>query len=215
MADDWRLTVELEEEGHGLQLARVLHERELETEVRERLGKRVIVSRDGPRIFLYADTRERAREAERIVRLLLDEEGVPAELTLHRWHPIEEQWEDASVPLPRTEKERQAERERLGERETAESLASGHAEWEVRVELPSHNETVALAEQLEGEGVPVVRRWTYLLAGAASEDDARALAARLESESPAGSRVEVQPSGDLIWEVAPRNPFTIFGGLGA
>jgi hypothetical protein len=117
--------------------------------------------------------------------------------------------------LPRTEAEHEAERERREAREAAESLATGHAEWEVRVELPGHAETVELAERLEAEGIPVVRRFTYLLVGAVNEDEARALGERLRDEAPAGATIQVQPGGEMVWEVAPRNPFVIFGGLGA
>jgi hypothetical protein len=123
-------------------------------------------------------------------------------------------WKDASVPLPETEQELRAEHERMQEREAAESLEKGRAEWEVRIELQTHEDTVALAERLESEGVPVVRRHTFLLAGALNEDDAHALAKRLEAEAPKGARIEVEPGGGLVWEIAPENPFAVFGGLG-
>ena len=120
----------------------------------------------------------------------------------------------ASVPLPDTAEEIAEEHERLQEREAAESAKTGAAQWEVRIELDSHEDTEALAERLESEGIPVVRRHTFLLAGAANEDDARALAERLRGEAPDGAKVEVEPGGGMVWEVAPRNPFTFFGGLG-
>jgi hypothetical protein len=47
-----------------------------------------------------------------------------------------------------------------------------------------------------------------------NEDDAHALAKRLEVEAPKGARIEVEPGGGLVWEVAPENPFAVFGGLG-
>jgi hypothetical protein len=107
-----------------------------------------------------------------------------------------------------------AEHERLQEREAAEAAETGEAEWEVRVELPSHDATVAFAERLESEGIPVVRRYTFLLVGAANEDDAKALAERLQREAPDGASIHVEASGSLVWQVAPRNPFVVFGGLG-
>jgi hypothetical protein len=73
---------------------------------------------------------------------------------------------------------------------------------------------VRLAERLERDGIPVVRRSSFLLGGAVTEDAARALAERLRSETPAGSRIEVEPGGQMAWEVAPQNPFAFFGGLG-
>jgi hypothetical protein len=85
----------------------------------------------------------------------------------------------------------------------------------VRVELANHEDTVALADRLEAEGNAVVRRYTFLLVGALNEDDARALAERLERDAPEGARIDVEAGGGLVWEVAPENPFVVFGGLGA
>jgi hypothetical protein len=144
----------------------------------------------------------------------IESEGLSALTAFERWHPVEQAWKDASVPMPRTEEQLEAEHERLQEREASESLEKGRSEWEVRVELASHEDTVALAERLESEGVPVVRRYTFLLAGAVNEDDARALAERLEREAPEGARIAVEPGGGLVWEVVPSNPFAVFGGLG-
>lgn len=208
MAEDWRVTVTLpaEEEASGL-LARL---RELEAG--HAFGGRVAVSGEGARVFLYADSEADAREAERVVGEALG--GGVGQLALDRWHPIEERWEDASLPLPQTEEEREAERARLEAEEAAESQASGVAEWEVRVELDSHTEAESLADLLEAEGWPVLRRWKYLLVGCSNEDEARSLAARLEDQAPKGARVEVEPGSGLAWEALPPNPFAFFGGLG-
>ncbi|HEY3070445.1 MAG TPA: hypothetical protein VGJ34_09010 [Gaiellaceae bacterium] len=215
MADDWRVTIDFDDEGDGTQFAEWLAAVELEAEERDRLGGRVVVSRDGPRVFLYADSEDQARAVFQTAQARIESEGQAAVSALERWHPVEQAWKDVSVRLPETAEELRAEHERLQDREAAESMEKGRAEWEVRIALPSHDETVALAERLESEGIPVVRRYTFLLAGTANEDDARALAERLEQEAPAGARIEVEPGGGLVWEVAPRNPFVIFGGLGA
>lgn len=214
MADDWRLTVDFDDEGDGTQLAEWLAAVQLEGEERSQLGAGVVVSRDGPRVFLYADTEERARAVLETVTARLRSEVRQARIALERWHSIALDWEDAAVPLPASDEETRAEHERLQQREAAESLEKGRAEWEVRIELPDHEQTLALAERLESEGVPIVRRHTFLLAGALNEDDARALASRLEREVPEGARIEVEPGGGLVWEVAPQNPFVVFGGLG-
>ncbi len=214
MADDWRLTVELAEAGNAAGLVNALRELELEDAHRARVGERVVVSQDEGNVFLYADTEERAREVNVLVQERLAELGFDADVALTRWHPVEQRWEDASVPLPTSDEEWQAEHERLQADEAAESAATGHAAWEVRAVLPSHENTVRLAERLEREGIPVVRRSSFLLVGAVNEDEARALAERLRSETPAGSRIEVEPGGQMAWEVAPQNPFAFFGGLG-
>jgi hypothetical protein len=214
MADDWRVTIDFDDEGDGTQLAEWLAAVDLEGEERSTLGERVIVSRDGPRVYLYSDSAEPAREVLRTVSARIEHEGQAAVTALERWHPVEQAWKDGSVPLPDTAEEIAEEHERLQEREAAESAKTGAAQWEVRIELDSHEDTEALAERLESEGIPVVRRHTFLLAGAANEDDARALAERLRGEAPDGAKVEVEPGGGMVWEVAPRNPFTFFGGLG-
>jgi hypothetical protein len=52
-----------------------------------------------------------------------------------------------------------------------------------------------------------VRRWRYVIAGTESRQQAEELAARVQGE--------VEPGGELVWEVAPANPFALFlGGLG-
>ena len=214
MADDWRVTIDFDDEADGTQLTEWLAAVDLEGEQRASLGDRVVVSRDGPRIYLYSDSEEPAREVLRTVSARIEQEGRAGVFALERWHPVEQAWKDGSIPLPDTAAEIAEERERLQEREAAESEESGAAQWEVRVELRSHEDTEDLAERLESEGIPVVRRHTFLLAGAANEDDARALAERLRGEAPEGAKVEVEPGGGMVWEVAPRNPFTLFGGLG-
>jgi hypothetical protein len=214
MGDDWRVTVDFDDEGDGAQFAERLAAFELEAEEREQLGDRVIVSRDGPRVFLYTDAEERARAVHETVSARIESEGLSALTAFERWHPVEQAWKDASVPMPRTDEQLEAEHERLQEREAAESLETGRSQWEVRVELASHEDTVALAGRLESEGIPLVRRYTFLLAGAVNEDDARALAERLEREVPEGARIAVEPGGGLVWEVTPSNPFAVFGGLG-
>ena len=80
----------------------------------------------------------------------------------------------------------QAEHEAKLERETEESLETGHAEWEVRVEFETRDDIDRVAEELEGEGIPVVRRSQYLLLGAVNEDEAKALSDRLRASLPAG-----------------------------
>jgi hypothetical protein len=210
--DDLRLTVVLQSEDEANDLLESLHE--LQLEGRGAFDERVIVSHDGPNVFLYGDSEERLERARELVHQRLSELGLGAMMHLTRWHPIEQSWQDAELPLPLTDEAREAERRVRLERETAESEASGAAEWEVRVELPSHHETVVLADRLESEGLPVVRRWRFLLVGAANEDDARALAKRLEAEAAPGATVHVEPGGEMAWEVAPQNPFVIFGGLG-
>jgi hypothetical protein len=210
VAEDWRVTITLAERGETRRVLEALHEREVRQELRDELGGRVAVSSDGPTVFLYADTRRAADAAARALREVLDEEEVAAQPRLDRWHPIEERWEDATVPLPSSDDERRAERERLDADEDATSVATGVAQWEVRLELASPREAEALADELQGEGRSVVRRSTYLLVGANDRDDAEELARRLRGRG----RVHVEPSSGVAWQLMPANPFAVFGGLG-
>jgi hypothetical protein len=97
--------------------------------------------------------------------------------------------------MPRTEAEREAEHQRLEDSETADSLATGTAQWQARVSLSSHHEAVALAHTLEGEGRTVVRRWKFLVVGANNEDEARELADHIRSEAPPDATVRAEPAG--------------------
>jgi hypothetical protein len=216
VADDFRITIEFEDEGSLLHFGRLLSGRELERELRERLGDGVIVTRDGNEVFLYAGSLEQAQAAEKVAREVLAEHGMAAEVTpILRWHPVEERWEDASAPLPETADQLEAEHQRREQQEAEESRAEGYAEWEVRIDLPGHGDAVALAERLEAEGIaPIVRRWKYILIGAANEDDARALAERLQAEAPPGASVRAEPSSAVGWELTSQNPFAMFGGFG-
>jgi hypothetical protein len=216
MGDDFRILVEFEEEGHGLDFGRRLEERQFAKHVREQLGDAVLVTRDGPHVFLYVGTQAQAEAAEKIVQQLLAEDQMPATVSpVLRWHPAEERWEEASKPLPRTGEEDEAEHQRWEQHQVDEADRSGYAEWEVRVDLRSHREAVDFAERLEAEGIrPIIRRWKYLLIGTATDDDAKALADRLRGEAPPGARVTAEPSATIAWELASGNPFSLFGGFG-
>jgi hypothetical protein len=76
----------------------------------------------------------------------------------------------------------------------------------VRVECGSREAAGELAEQLEADGYKPLRRWTYLVVGTSSREDAEQLAARLHGQVEAG--------GEAVWETMPGNPFAVFGGLG-
>lgn len=218
-SDDFRITIEFSDAEHATHLAEHLNERELAQELREALGDRLIVTRDGPHVYLYAGTEADAKIADQAVRKLVSEHGLKADVKpIERWHTIEKVWKPASEPLPETDSARAAEHERWEQREAADSLEDNLAEWEVRVELDSHEDAKKLAEQFEAEGIkPVVRRWKYLLVGAANEDAANQLADRIRSELPSGAELKVEPGVVWFYEGADRSPlsalFVMFGGL--
>lgn len=191
--DEWRVEVNLDDAEHGYSLSERLRAHDLDDEARERLSDRVIVTRDGPHLFLYAGSEEAAREAERVARELVDAGQLTAEVSVTRWHPDEEVWRDASEPLPRTDAEREAERMRHVAAERREVEEDGEFDWEVRVRLERHADTRELAERLSAEGLTVTRRWRYLLVGALTEEEARDLAERIVAEGPPGTEATVEP----------------------
>lgn len=198
MANDWRVTVTLHDAGYAQRVVESMREGEVEEDARRRLGGRVAISTDGPSVFLYAGSENAAREADRVVRELAAKYELAADFALDRWHPDEEEWESADVALPQTEQQRAAEHDRLEQDETRESLATGKAQFEVRVELPSHREAVQLGDRMKAEGRHVIRRWTLLVLGANDSDDANALAEAIKREAPADATVEVQELGPLF-----------------
>ena len=209
MAEDWRVKVVMEGEGHVPWSPDRLASRELARDATRDLGDRVAVSRDGGELFLYADGEPAARAAEQVVRADLAEHGWKATVELARWHEDAARWEDPDAPLPQTDAERAAEHEELVESEDEDTAAAGEATWEARVELPSRADARRLAERLEGDGMAPVRRWRYLFVGAADEDAANDLADRLRDEAPEGSEITVEAT---FASVERNRPFGLFGG---
>jgi hypothetical protein len=111
--------VELDDEEGGYSIRERLRALELDDRARERLGSGVMVTRYGSRLFLYADSEAGAREAEGIVRALVDADELTATIEVTRWHPVEEAWKDLSIPLPATADEEAAE---YAAREAAEAV---------------------------------------------------------------------------------------------
>ena len=215
VSDDFRVTVDLENEGPVADFVDEVRGLEVEGEVAERLGDRVVISNDRDKLFFYTDTDEAAREVETVVRPLLEKHGLGgASVAVLRWHPVLEDWLDASVPLPDDPAEIAEERRRYVERESAEARERGWTDFEVRAELPTHRSTVEFAKRLEDEGIPVVRRWKYLIVGAATEEEALALAERLRGEAPEGARFHVEGSGALAWKAGEGGSLSFLGGIG-
>lgn len=120
--DEFRVEVELDQPEHGISLGERLRALDLDDEARERLGSRVVVTRDGPHLFLYANTRESCAEAERVVRELLAQDGLTAVVRATRWHPVAREWKDADEPLPTSPEEIAAEERARAQHEEDEGL---------------------------------------------------------------------------------------------
>jgi len=191
--DDFRIKIEIDPEHAGGLLDRL--GLELSDEAGELAGelekRRLVVSQDGDELFVYAALRTEAETARSVIQALLGDLDVAAVTgPVEHWLDAEERWDDE--PSEETWEE--------------DALERGVAPWEVRVELPSHAQARELADRLEQEGYSVERRWRYLIAGAASKEDAETLAKRVHGE--------VEPGGGLVWETVPGNPFAVFGGMG-
>ena len=194
MNDDWRIRIELEEEHAEGLLDRL--GLDLGSEARhladELQGRRLVVSRDDETLFVYAGSRAEAERAHDVIEAQLREDGAEARVgRIEHWLADEDRWDDEPP------QEFEAEQEVRDE---------GLSPWEVRVEASSPQEAQALGDKLEAQGHRVVRRHTYVLVGAATEEEARELAKQLHGQAEA--------SGELVYETLPQNPFVIFGGLG-
>jgi hypothetical protein len=212
--DEFRVRAHLPADKVDAVVTLLQHE-ELSDEASRTLG-RPAISHDKDDVFLYTDSAESAEAARAALQRALTEAGVPAEVALARWHPVEERWEDASAPLPRDAQQQAAEHERLIAEEDRESAADGAPDWEVRITLPSHHAANEFAERLQGEGIPVLRRWRHLVVGANDEDQAQSLAERLRAEAPEGSELVVEGSAAQPLRVYKRSQshYAWFGGLG-
>jgi hypothetical protein len=194
VSDEFRVEVELDDDEHGYSLGERLRALDLDDDVRERLGRRILVTRNGSRLFLYAANEAQAREAAEVVRSLVETDELTFGIRVMRWHPVEEAWKDASIPLPRTPEEEEAEYEAREAAEAEEAEIEGEYDWHVVVRLPGRDEAVDAARRLDAEGVSVARRWRYVVAGVLTEQRAEELADRLRAELPKEADVSVEPN---------------------
>ena len=191
--DDWRIRIDLpdEEGARGLLDRLGLRQSDAEDLAEELREHRLAVSQDDDTVFVYAASGMQAEQASRIVEEELQDASLtPNRLVTERWLREDERWDDEPAQPDAEE----------------ELLERGYAPWEVRVETESLGEAHDLAEQLRSEGYDVSRTFTYVIVGTATRDEAVDLARRIHGR--------VEPGGELVYEVQPRNPFAVFGGLG-
>jgi len=184
MGDDWRVGI-----AFGV-LPRSLHSfrQALISALGSRIGDQVAVSssRWGTRIFLYAPSAGSAEEAAQVAREVLARHEVSAPVRTEFWSPRDQAWRDAAAdPSADPVAEQQARHEARQERERQASVTSGRPAREVRVELPSHDDVVALAGYLAARGWRVRPHRRHLIVGANCEDDAKSLARELSGDGRA------------------------------
>ncbi len=184
MDDGWRVCI-----AFGV-LPRSLHSfrQALISALGSRPGDRVAVSssRWGNRIFVYAPSAGAADDAVQVVREVLARRDVSASVRTEFWSPRDQEWRDAADdPSADPAAEQQALHEARQERERQASVTSGRPAREVRVELPSHDDVVALAGYLAAQGWRVRPHRRHLIVGADCEDDAKNLARELSGDGRA------------------------------
>jgi hypothetical protein len=191
--DDWRLRIELDEDAADGLLGRLHLPGNDARDLARALEKdRLAVSRDGSTVFVYASSAGQLDRAREAIDAELASSGLePEAIVREHWLDDEDRWDD----------------EPPHESDEEELIEEGYAPWEVRIPCGSHREARDLADELTSEGYGVVRRWNYVIAGTETEAEARELATRLHGEA--------EPGGGLVWEVAPGNPWAVFGGLGS
>jgi hypothetical protein len=155
MGDNWRVCI-----AFGV-LPRSLHSfrKTLIPAVGSRLGDQVTVSSSATRIFLYAPSIGLAEEATQVAREVLAQHDINAPVRTEFWSPRDQKWRDAAdgPPAEAAEAAEAADpaAQQHADRQEAErkrSVMTGVPAWEVRVEVPSHGDVIALAEYLAAQG---------------------------------------------------------------
>jgi hypothetical protein len=189
--DDWRLRIELGPEGaHGLLRRLGVLDTDADELAHELRDERLAVTHDEDTVFVYASAQAQLDRAMPAIEAHLAQLGHQPELVRQEhWLESEERWDD-EPPAESIEEE---------------TIEHGYAPWEVRIPCRTHDEAKELALRLEADGYGIVRRWTYVIAGTATREEAEELARTLHGQ--------VEPGGELVWEATPQNPFAVFGGL--
>jgi hypothetical protein len=178
---EWRAEPALDDEQHGFTLSERLRARHIDDEARNRLGGRVIVTRDGSRLFLYAAGAAGAREAERVIREILEADQLTADVAVTRWDEATDDWRPPDEPA---------------EEEAAAAAQHVDHDWFVVAEPP--DDADRLADRLRADGHAVERRWRYVVIGANSEEDADAIAERVRAEAGPETKVEVRAQTEEV-----------------
>ena len=188
--DEWRVEVDLDDEAHGFGIGERLRAHSLDDDARERPGPRHGHARRAAGVPLRGQEAE-ASEAELVARELVANEDLSAEIAVTRWHPVAEEWQDATVLSLRAKRKsarRSAERRNASSEEAKDEDSY---DWLVKAELASRDEAAELEDRLRGEGLPVHRRWRYVTVDVLTEEQANALelvCARRRLRPQSGSR---------------------------
>jgi tetratricopeptide (TPR) repeat protein len=187
--DEWRVCIAF---GDRRQL--MSREQPLTGELSRRLGYQVRVSRSVNQIFWYAPSAGSADETAQVAREVLARRAIRGALVrTERWSPRDQEWRDVTdEPSAVIDAELQAAHEYRQEQERERSRRAGFPAWQVRVEVPSHSDVVALAGHLAAQGWRVRRRRKHLFVGADCENDAKSLVRELSGDGRADAEAALR-----------------------
>jgi hypothetical protein len=144
-------------------------------------------------VFAYVATREAAEEAGQVAREVTGKRGLAASVSVECWHPLEELWADASTEARHNlAEEARIKHDHQQREDRRKSAETGVALWQVRVELRTHRDTVALAQRMSADGRPIEKGWKFIVAGASCEGDAHRLAEVIRLYAAADAEVHVR-----------------------
>src|SRR6478752_3439148 len=156
--DDWRLRIELGPDGaHGFLGVLGLVDTDADELAHGLRDERLAVTRDEDTVFVYAESQAQLERAQPAIEAKLAALDLRPELVRREhWLEREDRWDD-EPPVESVEQE---------------TAAHGYAPWEVRIQCRSHAEAKQLALRLEADGRGVVRRWSYVIAGTSTREEA-------------------------------------------
>ena len=187
MGDDWRVRIAFGVLPRGQRAFR----QALIPAVGSRLGDQVTVSSGKTQIFVYAPSIGLADQAAQVAGELLALHGINVPVRTEFWSLREQQWRDADDPSAGPAAQRPADRseaQQHADRQEAErkrSVMTGVPAWQVRIEVPSHRDAIALAGHLAAQGWRVRRRPKSVIVSANCEDDAKGLGRALSGDGRA------------------------------
>src|SRR5579862_8947056 len=207
MGDDWRVRIafdeddppELPESG----------EQALVAALRSRLSDQVAVTSNDTEIFLYASAAGSADQTAQVARQVLARHDVSASVRTEFWSSLHEEWRDVTdEPSADPVAERRAAGREI-------SRKAGFPAWQVRADVRSHRDVVALAGYLAAQGWQVRRRRRHLFVGADCEDDAQGLVRELCGDGSADAETAFRVRR-VSYSYMLFDPFgtQVFGGTG-
>jgi hypothetical protein len=99
---DWRLSGDLQQDGHGLLHAFVERMRDpaVLREARAAVAEDVVITHDGSRLFAYAAGRGTIEGARAAIESVLEKDGMPATLSLSHFSEQLDEWVDPDDHTP-------------------------------------------------------------------------------------------------------------------